>query len=227
MHAWHCRVGECAARLAWAQPGVDPWPVEELSAQIRHLRTERAIGGEHAVARLNQVRRAAALGTDLHDAAMLPRGGHHGLAFDDIDADRLLHVNIGPGLDRGDHRQRVPVVRRGHEHDVEILLGEHLAIVAIGARLLLGLLPGRHHVGGLAQHVLIDIAERHDVDRRNLNQPKEVTLAVPTAADQADALLLLRGDGAGRASGQGRVRQSGSARLEERATMHGPTLRPR
>ena len=46
------------------------------------------------VARLDQVRRAAALRADLHHAVVLARRGQHRLAFDDIDADRLLHIDI-------------------------------------------------------------------------------------------------------------------------------------
>ena len=92
---------------------------------------------DDAVARFDQVRRAAALRADLHDALVLARGGEHRLAFDDIDADRLLHPDVQPGPHRRDHRQRVPVVRRGDQDDVEILLAEHLAIVAVGPRLLL------------------------------------------------------------------------------------------
>ena len=77
---------------------------------------------DDAVAGLDQVRRAAPLRADLHDALVLARRRDHRLALDDIDADRLLHLDVGAGLDGGDHRQRVPVVRRVDEDDVEILL---------------------------------------------------------------------------------------------------------
>ena len=53
-----------------------------------------------SVAGLDQVRRAAALRADLHDALVLARGGQHRLALDHVDADRLLHVDVGPGLRR-------------------------------------------------------------------------------------------------------------------------------
>ena len=52
------------------------------------------------VARLDQVRRAAALRADLHDALVLASGGEHRLAFDDVDADRLLHINVDAGFAR-------------------------------------------------------------------------------------------------------------------------------
>ena len=97
------------------------------------------------VAGLDQVRRAAALGADLHDPLVLAGGGEHGLALDHVDADRLLDVDVGPGLDGGDHRQGVPVVGRGDQDDVEVLLLEHLAVVGVGARRLLRRLPVGDH----------------------------------------------------------------------------------
>ena len=60
---------------------------------------------------------------DLHHAAVPARGGEHGLALDHVDADRLLDVDVGPGPHGLDHRQRVPVVGRRDEHDVEVALG--------------------------------------------------------------------------------------------------------
>ena len=83
------------------------------------------------------------------------------------------HIDIGAGLDGRDHRQRVPVVRRGDQHDVEVLFLEHLAIVAVGARLLLRRLPLGHHFRGLGEHLLIDVAQRHDLDRRHLDQAEQ------------------------------------------------------
>ena len=149
-----------------------------------------------AVAGLDEVRRAAALRADLHDALVLAGGGQHGLALGHVDADRLLHVDVGPGLDGGDHRQGVPVVGRGDQDDVEVLLLEHLAVVGVGARLLLRGLPAGDHVGGLGQHLLVDVAQRDDLDRRDLDEPEQVALAVPAAADQADARRLRVGEAA-------------------------------
>jgi hypothetical protein len=125
------------------------------------------------------MRGAAALGADLHDALVLARGRQHGLAFDDVHTDGLLAVKIRAGFDRGNHRQRMPVIRRGHFDDVQVLLLEHLAIVGVGAGLLLACLPRRHDVGRLGEHFLIDIAKRNDLHRRDLNEPEDVALAIP------------------------------------------------
>ena len=146
------------------------------------------------VARLDQVRRAPALGADLHDPLCFARRGQHGLALDHVHADRLLDIDVGPGLDGGDHRQGVPVVGRGDQDDVEVLLLEHLAIVGVGARGLLRGLARGGHLGGIGEHLLVDVAERDDLDRSDLDEPEQVALAVPAGADQPDPLRL-RGGG--------------------------------
>ena len=81
------------------------------------------------VAGLDEVRRAAPLGADLDDPLVLAGGGDHGLTLDHVDADRLLHIDVGAGLDGGDHRQGVPVVGRGDQDDVQVFLRQHLAVV--------------------------------------------------------------------------------------------------
>ena len=68
------------------------------------------------------------------------------------------------------------------------------------------------------EHLLIDIAQRHDLDRRNLNETEQIDLAVPAAADQADARRLAIGEG-----GVGGLRQSESGRAggQEITSIHG------
>ena len=92
-----------------------------------------------------------------------------------------------PRLHRLDHRQRVPVIGRRDLHHVQIFLPEHLAVVGEQPRLLLRRLPFHRPPRRFFQVLLIDIAERDDLDRRNLHQAEQVRLAVPSAADQTDA----------------------------------------
>ena len=141
---------------------------------------------DDAVAGLDEVRRAAALRAHLDDAAVLPRGGEHCLPLDHVDADRLLQVDVGPRFHGGDHRQGVPMVGRGDEHDVEVFFREHLAIIGVGPRPLLRGLPRGDQVGRGGKHPPVDVAQRDDVDRRHLDQAQQVDLAVPAGADQAD-----------------------------------------
>jgi hypothetical protein len=68
------------------------------------------------VACLDEMRRAPPLRADLHHAIVFTSGGEHGLALGDIDADRLLHPNVETGFHRIDHCQRVPMIRRGNQH---------------------------------------------------------------------------------------------------------------
>ena len=90
--------------------------------------------------------------------------------------------------------KRVPMVRRADQHDVEVLLLEHLAVIAVGARLLLGLLPLAGDLHRLGEHVLVGIADGDDFDRRDLDEPPQIAFAVPARADQADAFGFVSGE---------------------------------
>jgi hypothetical protein len=81
------------------------------------------------------------------------------------------------------------VIGRADEDDVEVALLEHGAIVGVGARPLLRELPGRHQIGGVRDHLAVDVAERDDLNRGHLHHAQEVGLAVPAAADEADPLF--------------------------------------
>jgi hypothetical protein len=81
--------------------------------------------------RFDQMRRAAALHADLHHPLEFRRGRQHRRTFDHIHTGWLLHVNVRPRSNRFDHRQRVPMVRGFDQHDVEVLLRQHLPVVAM------------------------------------------------------------------------------------------------
>ena len=135
----------------------------------------------------DEVGRAPALGADLDDSARPPRGVHHRLPLGNVDADRLLNVDVGPRLDGGNHRQGVPVVGRGDQDDVKVALGEHCAVIAISPRLLLRRLPEGDLLGGLLEHDGVDVADRDDFHvGLDLEEVVEVELAIPPRADQAD-----------------------------------------
>ena len=116
------------------------------------------------------------------------------------------------------------MIGRGDQHDVEVLFLEHLAVVGVRARLLLRCLPRRRHVGGVGEHPGVHVAQRHHLDRRDLDQAKQGRLAVPAAADQADAKRLGLGGVSGVAAegGQG---EAGDAGFEQFTAVHGKTLR--
>src|SRR5579875_328771 len=78
------------------------------------------------------------------------------------------------------------MVGRAYQHDVEILLLEHVAVVGVGARFLLRFLPASDNLGGIGECLLVHIAKRHDLDGRHLNEAEQIDLAVPAATDQSD-----------------------------------------
>jgi hypothetical protein len=49
--------------------------------------------------------------------------------------------------------------------------------------------------GSLGRHSIIDIAQSDDVDRRDLEQMKQVRLAVPAATDEANPKRLFADGG--------------------------------
>jgi hypothetical protein len=85
----------------------------------------------------------------------------------------------------------MPVVRCGDQHNLQVPLFEHLPVIAVGAGLLLRGLTRRHHVRGLGQHAFVYVAQRDHFDRGDLKEAEEVALAVPTGADEPNALLLV------------------------------------
>jgi hypothetical protein len=135
------------------------------------------------------MRRAAALGADLHHASVFAGGGQHRLALQHIHARRFLAVNVRPGFARFDHGQGVPVIGRGDQDDIQILLLEHGAIVRVRPRLPFGELARGHQVRGVAQHGFVHVAQRDDFNGCHLDQAEEINLAIPAATDEADALL--------------------------------------
>jgi hypothetical protein len=143
---------------------------------------------------LDQVGRALPLGADLDHPAQPPGRRQDRLPLEHVHADRLLQVDVGAGLHRRDGVERVPVVGRAHEHDVELVSGEHLPVVAVGAgRRCRGRLPLLRDRDRFREVVAIGIGDRHDLDRRDLHEPPEVALAVPARPDQPHPPRL--GDG--------------------------------
>src|SRR5205085_12699838 len=68
----------------------------------------------------------------------------------------------------------------------------------------------------------IDIAEGHDFHRGDLDQTKQVALAIPAATNQSDALFLV-GELGGVVGERGQSQSSGAG-FEEFSAVHGPVL---
>ena len=84
------------------------------------------------------------------------------------------------------------MVGRADQHDVEIFFLEHLAVIGNRVRgVFFDFCRCGNQFGRAVEHVLIDVAERDHFDRRHLDQPAQIALAVPAGADQADAIRFL------------------------------------
>src|SRR5688572_6584221 len=60
--------------------------------------------------------------TALYDLVVLPRRRYNLLRFEDIVRDRLLAVDVLPGLQRPDRLQRMVVVRRSDRDAIDVFL---------------------------------------------------------------------------------------------------------
>jgi hypothetical protein len=139
----------------------------------------------------DEVRRAPALHTHLNDSLVFTGRGQRGCTLCHIDADRLLDVDVRAGFDGGDRRQGVPVIRCADDDDIQVLFPEHGAVIAVKAGFLSGRLSRGDEVGRLRQHLAVDVADRDDIDRRDLNESEKVGLAIPAGTDETDAKCFL------------------------------------
>src|SRR5690349_8742966 len=101
----------------------------------------------------------------------------------------------------------MPMIRRADQHDIKLLLLEHLAVIAVGARRFGGLLPLAGDLDGLRQHVLVRVAKSDDFNRRNLNQPPQIALPIPPRTYQTDTPWLLRSKSCRHETGRGEGEQ--------------------
>ena len=92
-----CRAGpHVVIQVRWR---IDVWRIAAGTAvdvaadfRVRDLAEHAALD---AVAGLDEVRRGAPLGTDLHHPPVLPGRSHHRLPLDHVHGNRLLDVDIG------------------------------------------------------------------------------------------------------------------------------------
>ncbi len=131
----------------------------EIATEIDVADLSEQPGLDNLLLCVDEVRRALALCADLHHAFVFARGIEHGFAFTHVPADWLLAVHLGAGFNRSDRVKRVPMIWRTDEHDVEVLRLEHLAVIVVGPRLLLRLLPLAGDLDGFGEHVLVGIAQ--------------------------------------------------------------------
>jgi hypothetical protein len=158
--------------------------------------------------------------SDLDDAAGCARGIHHRPAFHDGVADRLLDVDVRAGFDGGNHRQRVPMVRRAHNHDLRLRLREQLPVIFEGFwRFTRALADVGERCFELPR---VDVAERDNLASAARHRFAEDVVAPPPAADERGPILFRTGL-VGGPDGKRQSREGGGSggTLEEMATIHG------
>ena len=146
--------------------------------------------------RLAHGRAAAVHRADLHDLAVGARGVRHQAAFQDGVRGRLLDVDVLAGLERPDGGERVPVVRRGNHHRVDVLVVEHAPQILHEARLERGDVLQLGVVGARGVQVLVDVAERLDLDVLQFREAPLEAVALPVDTDAGGHDPVVRADDA-------------------------------
>jgi hypothetical protein len=147
------------------------------------------------------VRARALLAAHLHHPVVLASRPHHGPPLGHGQGQRLLDVDVLAGA-AGHHRhQRVPVVGRGDDHRVDVLVVEQVAEIPVRR----GLPAGQLHA--LVQVGLVDVADGHRLDLGAGQEVLPQRLPLVAAADDADADALAGSRDAAARQGRGRAGQ--------------------
>ena len=126
----------------------------------------------------------------LGDALVLQRRGDHGAAFADGVRQRLLHEHVLARLAGLDGGQRVPVVRRGHHHGVEIFALQQLSEVVVRIGFVALRLFHRRH-GGI-EMLLVEIADGRRDHVGLSHELIEARCPLASQPDEADLNLVAR-----------------------------------
>ena len=135
------------------------------------------------------VRGAAVLRAALDDPLVLPGGLDHLPPLADVERDVLLDVDVLARLARPYRRQCVPVLRRGDNHAVDVLVAEerlHLGDELRFSALCLADLA--HAPGRLAR---VDVADVLEFDVLELGETHRESAPAPARADQAEDDLVV------------------------------------
>lgn len=130
----------------------------------------------------DMMRTDAAMHPDLHDAVGGFRRFDKSPALADGMPGRLFDENVSACRNAGDSLKGVPVVRGGNNHNLELFLLQHLAVVAVHVREGSG--ESLDFVCGNFELIGIDITERDDIAAAVFNRDAEDIHSPPTRSDQ-------------------------------------------
>jgi hypothetical protein len=134
----------------------------------------------HAFRELAEMRTGTPVGAHLHHPLRFVCHPDHPAAFLQRVGEGLLDVDVLARPARVDGLEGVPVVRRGDEDRVDVLVVEKLAVVARGDGL------ARQFRGPLRPMRLVDVADRHNIDVRVRQRGLDQLPAAVAHADETD-----------------------------------------
>ena len=128
---------------------------------------------------------------------MFTRHVDHDPSLGNCQAERFLDVNVFAGLAGFDRNVGVPVIRRGHNHRVDIIAVEDAAkVLRVQVRLLVR--PADDFIAGLFDLGLVDVTERHALDVLESKSVAQIASPHTSAADQSDSNAVIGTDDARR-----------------------------
>ncbi len=130
----------------------------------------------------------------LHDPVVFSCRGDHLAAFPYIVRDRLFDVNVLAGLARPDRYQRMPVIRRGGNNRVDILVLKQLSNVDVGIDLFVALLEFRDLA---IDKIPIGIAKSHHPHAGNVSEPLDMIAALAAKTHHGHANIIIGTEHAG------------------------------
>jgi hypothetical protein len=125
----------------------------------------------------------AILCADLHDTLVLPRRLDEFATLPNIVAERFLNVDILSRLTGEDGSRRMPMIRRGHYHGIDALIGKNL-LHSPGQQRLPTALLCCHVVGNPDEAILVDVAHLRALDITAPGHARGDLRAPPAAPNQ-------------------------------------------
>ena len=155
--------------------------------QVEHLDQANVaeFAGLNVVAGGEIVRCATILGAHLYHAFVFAGGLHELAAFPNVVAKRFLDVDILARLTSKNSCRRMPVVGCGHDHGINVLVGENLLHVRGEKRFVAALLLG-DEVGSAHQALLVDITNLGADNITARSQARSDLCAAASAANQGN-----------------------------------------
>jgi len=143
-------------------------------------------------ARLAELSAGPLLAARLEDRRVPPDRLGHEVGPADGQRQRLLAVDVLAATGRLDGAQGVPVVGHGDEHRLDVVPGEHLAVVHV-ALAVAAAVRGVDEVDRHVAELLVDLRDAEDPDLAVLDQAAQVVLALLADADEAHRDAVARG----------------------------------